>query len=378
MKKPMKRLFCMLLAALMTVSIIAVAPGGAETAEAATLSELQDQAAASKARLAELKKQLSELQSSKADALAQKNVLDEQNNLLQSQIDNASAQITALESELAENQKKEEAQYELFCEQVRSEEERGTLSYWSVLFKASSFTDLLSRIDFVNEVAEHDKSVIATLQDLRAHIQSDKDNLESQKSELETRQAELTEQRAEADKLYEQLSADASQMQKMAAAEEASADRIEQEIKNRQETPSTPATSGDYIWPCSARYITSPFGRRTSPGGIGSTNHKGVDIGASYGSSIYATKAGTVIVSSYDAGGYGNYVQIDHGGGNYTLYGHMSKRLVSVGQTVSQGEVIGLCGSTGASTGPHVHYEIWVNRTRIDPLPYLPGYIRYW
>ena len=136
MKKPMKRLFCMLLAALMTVSIIAVAPGGAETAEAATLSELQDQAAASKARLAELKKQLSELQSSKADALAQKNVLDEQNNLLQSQIDNASAQITALESELAENQKKEEAQYELFCEQVRSEEERGTLSYWSVLFKA--------------------------------------------------------------------------------------------------------------------------------------------------------------------------------------------------------------------------------------------------
>ena len=279
---------------------------------------------------------------------------------------------------MAENQKKEEAQYELFCEQVRSEEERGTLSYWSVLFKASSFTDLLSRIDFVNEVAEHDKSVIATLQDLRAQIQSDKDNLESQKSELETRQAELAEQRAEADKLYEQLSTDASQMQKMAAAEEASADRIEQEIKNRQETPSTPATSGDYIWPCSARYITSPFGKRTSPGGIGSTNHKGVDIGASYGSSIYATKAGTVIVSSYDAGGYGNYVQIDHGGGNYTLYGHMSKRLVSVGQTVSQGEVIGLCGSTGASTGPHVHYEIWVNRTRIDPLPYLPGYIRYW
>ena len=167
-------------------------------------------------------------------------------------------------------------------------------------------------------------------------------------------------------------------MQKMAAAEEASADRIEQEIKNRQETPPTPATSGDYIWPCSARYITSPFGKRTSPGGIGSRNHKGVDIGASYGSSIYATKAGTVIVSSYDAGGYGNYVQIDHGGGNYTLYGHRSKCLVSVGQTGSQGEVIGLCGSTGASTGPHVHYEIWVNRTRIDPLPYLPGYIRYW
>lgn len=149
---------------------------------------------------------------------------------------------------------------------MRSEEERGTLSYWSVLFKASSFTDLLSRIDFVNEVAEHDKSVIATLQDLRAQIQSDKDNLESQKSELETRQAELAEQRAEADKLYEQLSTDASQMQKMAAAEEASADRIEQEIKNRQETPSTPRraviTSGRAVRGTSPRPLASARPRR--------------------------------------------------------------------------------------------------------------------
>ena len=176
--------------------------------------------------------------------------------------------------------------------------------------------------------------------------------------------------RAEADKLYGQLSADASQMQKMAAAEEASADRIEQEIKNRQETPPTPATSGDYIWPCSARYITSPFGKRTSPGGIGSRNHKGVDIGASYGSSIYATKAGTVIVSSYDAGGYGNYVQIDHGGGNYTLYGHMSSIAVSVGQKVSKGQTIGYVGSTGNSTGPHLHWEVTVNGVRQNPLNY--------
>ena len=347
--KSAKRILCAFLAVLTLLTLAAagsVRPAYAaktaaeleeEQRKAAQIAALEQKKKEQQKKLKELEKQIAEARAKKEDVMVTKNLLDQRNQLLLEQIDDTQNQIDDAAAQIARYELLEQEQYELFCQQVRSEEERGTLSYWSVLFKASSFTDLLSRIDFVNEVAEHDKSVIATLQDLRAQIQSDKDNLESQKSELETRQAELTEQRAEADKLYEQLSADASQMQKMAAAEEASADRIEQEIKNRQETPPTPATSGDYIWPCSARYITSPFGRRTSPGGIGSRNHKGVDIGASYGSSIYATKAGTVIVSSYDAGGYGNYVQIDHGGGNYTLYGHMSKRLVSVGQTVSQG-----------------------------------------
>ena len=105
---------------------------------------------------------------------------------------------------------------------------------------------------------------------------------------------------------------------------------------------------------------------------------RGVDIGASYGSYIYAVKSGTVVGSKYSWGGYGNYVEIDHGNGNFTLYAHMSERLVEVGEYVEQGEVIGLCGSTGISTGPHVHYEIWENYSRINPLNRLPGYIPYW
>ena len=104
----------------------------------------------------------------------------------------------------------------------------------------------------------------------------------------------------------------------------------------------------------------------------------GVDIGASYGSYIYAVKSGTVVGSKYSWGGYGNYVEIDHGNGNFTLYAHMSERLVEVGEYVEQGEVIGLCGSTGISTAPHVHYEIWENYSRINPLNRLPGYIPYW
>ena len=134
------------------------------------------------------------------------------------------------------------------------------------------------------------------------------------------------------------------------------------------------AALGGYIWPVSSRYITSTFGGRASPGGIGSTNHKGVDIGrVGYTSEIYAAKAGTVIVSQYSSS-YGNYVVVSHGSGNTTLYAHMSSRKVSVGAYVNQGDVLGITGSTGHSTGPHLHFEITENGTRINPLNYLTGY----
>ena len=396
MKKPMKRLFCMLLAALMTVSIIAVAPGGAETAEAATLSELQDQAAVSKARLSELKKQLSELQRSKADALAQKNVLDEQNNLLQSQIDNASAQITALESELAENQKKEEAQYELFCEQVRSEEERGSLSYLSVLFKATSMADLLNRMEFVNEVAEYNKTLIAAMKETRENIKAEKTEMEAKEAQLGEQQGELQGKLDETTKLMNEYAADQRELERLYAAEEAAGKAIVAEINRLMaESDVVPSAEG-FIWPVTtSKMISSPQGNRVSPGnGIGSSNHKGVDIcNVSYSSKIYATKSGKVLIASMpysdkDGGssGYGNYVVIDHGGGMSTLYAHMSIVKVSVGQYVSQGDVIGVTGNTGASTGPHLHYEVhsttMVNGRAVtvyeNPLNYLPGYIAAW
>ena len=144
----------------------------------------------------------------------------------------------------------------------------------------------------------------------------------------------------------------------------------------------TSSSSGGYIWPVDSRYITSTVGGRTSPGGVGSTNHKGTDIGrVGYTSSIYAAKAGTVIVSQYSSS-YGNYVVVSHGSGNTTLYAHMSSRKVEVGQYVNQGDVLGITGSTGNSTGPHLHFEVTENGVRINPLShgaepkkgYLSGY----
>ena len=154
--------------------------------------------------------------------------------------------------------------------------------------------------------------------------------------------------------------------------------RLSKKLAEEQAAQGKPQQSnpGGYIWPVDSRYITSTVGGRASPGGVGSTNHKGTDIGrVGYTSRIYAAKAGTVIVYQYSSS-YGNYVVVSHGAGNTTLYGHMSSRSVSVGQYVNQGDVLGITGSTGHSTGPHLHFEVTENGVRIDPLKkgYLTGY----
>jgi len=124
--------------------------------------------------------------------------------------------------------------------------------------------------------------------------------------------------------------------------------------------------SGDFIWPATTHLITSPYGEWR-----GNEAHPGVDIGASYGSPIYASNNGKVFEAGWDNGGYGNCVRIDHGDGVVSIYGHMSQVLTSVGQVVHKGQVIGLVGATGEATGPHLHYEVHVNGVRVNPSPYM-------
>ena len=187
-----------------------------------------------------------------------------------------------------------------------------------------------------------------------------------------------------------EYAADQRELEKLYAAEEAAGKAIVAEINRLMaESDVVPSAEG-FIWPVTtSRKISSPIGSRVAPGGFGSTNHKGVDIcNVGYTSSVYATKSGRVLLtnSSGWGGGYGNYVVIDHGGGLTTLYAHMSVVKVSPGDTVSQGTVIGVTGNTGASTGPHLHYEVhsttMVNGRAVtvyeNPLNYLPGYIAAW
>ena len=270
-------------------------------------------------------------------------------------------------------------------------EERGKVSYWSVLFKAESFTDLLGRMDIVNEIMDADQAVIDQLQALQVEIEEKKASLEASKAEAEAAKAdlvakktELDAQRKEAIALVNEINDNENEYKETLDELDKEEERIQAMIVKKskelaaqqaaQNGGTSNAALGGYIWPVSSHYITSTFGGRASPGGIGSTNHKGIDIGrVGYTTEIHAAKAGTVIVSQYSSS-YGNYVVVSHGSGNTTLYAHMSSRKVSVGAYVNQGDVLGITGSTGHSTGPHLHFEISENGVRINPLNYLTGY----
>ncbi len=400
--KSAKRILCAFLAVLTLLTLAAagsVRPAYAaktaaeleeEQRKAAQIAALEQKKKEQQEKLKELEKQIAEARAKKEDVMVTKNLLDQRNQLLLEQIDDTQNQIDDAAAQIARYELLEQEQYELFCQQVRSEEERGSLSYLSVLFKATSMADLLNRMEFVNEVAEYNKTLIAAMKETRENIKAEKTEMEAKEAQLGEQQDELQGKLDETTKLMNEYAADQKALEKMHAAEEKAADEIDAQIARLIADSDVVPGSEGFIWPVStSKMISSPIGSRVAPGGFGSTNHKGVDIcNVGYTSSVYATKSGRVLLtnSSGWGGGYGNYVVIDHGGGLTTLYAHMSVVKVSPGDTVSQGTVIGVTGNTGASTGPHLHYEVRtttiVNGKSVtvyqNPLNYLPGYIAAW
>ena len=398
MKKP-KGILCAVLALLMLLgaaAAVSVRPAYAakteaeleeEQRKAAQVAALEQKKKEQQEKLKDLEKQIAEAKAKKNDVMATKNLLDQRNQLLLEQIDDTQNQINDAAAQIARYELLEEEQYTLFCQQVREEEERGSLSYLSVLFKATSMADLLNRMEFVNEVAEYNKSLIAAIQETRANIAAEKAAMEEHERQLGEQQDELETKLNETTALMEEYAADQKALEQIYAAEEKAAKEIAAEIDRLiAESDVVPSNEG-FIWPVNtSKKISSPIGSRVAPGGFGSTNHKGVDIcSVCFTSSVFATKSGKVILASsprqgsyYGGSGYGNYVVVDHGGGVTTLYAHLSTVSVSKGQTVSQGTVLGITGSTGASTGPHLHYEVRINGVYQDPLNYLAGYIRMW
>ena len=392
MKK--KRICALLLALLM---VFALAPG-LSTAGAVTqgdIDALKKDARAIESQKKELEKELENIQRQKADAIAQRNLLDQQIELTVREIANTESQINGYAAlldqtayELEVNRQQEAEQYALFCERARVMEEAGSTSYWSVLFKAADFSDLLSRLSDVQEVMNYDQSVLDSLRGIRAQIeakQAEQEALlaasEEAKAALEAQKLSLDKQREEANDLVKRIQADEAAAAELVKAREAEEAEIQKQIKKKEEELAAQmlaaamnwsATSGGYIWPETvSKRITSPQGQRNTGIKGASTNHKGVDIGGvGYTTSVLATKAGVVITAERSSS-YGNYVVISHGPGNRTLS-------VKEGATVTQGQVIGITGSTGISSGPHLHYEIFENDTRVNPLDYLPGYIKAW
>ena len=389
-----KRVLCAALSLLLLLTAaaaVAVRPAYAEKTEeqlaeeqrkAAQIAALEQKKKEQQAKLKDLEKQISEAKAKKNDVMETKKLLDQRNQLLLEQIEDTQNQIDDAAAQIARYEMLEQEQYELFCRQVRSEEERGSLSYLSVLFKASSMSDLLNRMEFVNEVAEYNKRLIAAMKETRENIAEEKAAMEAKEAELGQQQSELQAKLTETTNLMNEYAADQKKLEAIYAAEEKAGKEIAAEIDRLlAESDVVPSNEG-FIWPVNtSKKISSPIGNRVAPGGFGSTNHKGVDIcNVGFTSSVFAVKSGKVLLTNTSGygGGYGNYVVIDHGGGVTTLYAHMSVVKVSEGQMVSQGTVLGITGSTGASTGPHLHYEVRINGVYQNPLNYLAGYIAAW
>ena len=337
----------------------------------------------------ELAKQLKAIRADKSQAQSQKNLLEQQINVIQSEIDNISGQIAhydeliaVKQSEVDETKARTDEQYELFCRRVRTMEEDGEISYWSILLGSGSFSELLDNFMMVEEIISYDNSVMDALAALRQQLESEQAELEDARAGQEEAKAaqvaaqdELKARKSEVDALIKEI---AGQEDKLEAAEEAlkkEAAAMDSKIKQLEkeyaaQIANVPSESG-YLWPLPSGYntLSSLFAGRIHPITGKRHNHTGIDIPAPGGTAIYAAKSGVVTTSAYNRS-YGNYVVLSHSDGTSTLYAHMSKRNATVGKTVKQGATIGYVGSTGSSTGNHLHYEIRVGGVRKNPTDY--------
>ena len=405
LKKKFKKFFAFAMALVMTMSVMFSMMS--VSAFAVTQSEI-DSLRSQKSQLSSQKNQvqstINSLQGQQSDLISLKNALDEKNAITVKQILNLNEQIELhtqlIEQktvEVEEAQKTADEQLEKYKVRVRAMEEAGRYNYFEVLFGANSIGEFLSLIDDIGDIMRSDKELensyrqsVTDLKAVKAEYEEAKTEMEDTKAELEDlkvqQEADIQEATAVIASLQSDINAKSGVLGQLTEQEKQLNADIQNKVNelNRQQEQNKPQPNpggggsavgtGNLVWPSYCTYITSRQGPRTHPVTGEYKNHGGTDIGASYGSAIYAADSGTVVRSADGwNGGWGNYVMIDHGNGMQTLYAHMSSRAVSVGQMVSRGQTIGYVGSTGMSTGPHLHFEMYVNGSRIDPQTRYPG-----
>lgn len=453
-RKKLVSILAGIMAAIMILSfILSVIP----SASAASSSEIQKQINAMKQTRAELRQRMEEIESNIEtndneilEMVSQKNVIDQEIGILYAEIVNINEQISAYNLLIADQQEQleeAEANYdtlsELYKDRIRAMEEEGEVSYWAVLFKANSFSDLLDRLNMVEEIAAADqrrldelRTAAEAVQTAKAELQLQKDDLEVTRSELAETEEEMEAKREEAVQIIQDLVEQGADFEALLAEAEDEEDyltgelsELEKEYKaakaseeaaywaaywatyvppteestqpttqsttaasgttgsaGETETEATtepteapteattpPASSERWIIPCSYVMITSPFGEREAPTAGASSYHLGIDLAGPEGTPIKASRSGTVYSATYgNSGGY--QVIIDHGDGFKSYYLHMTHYIVSKGQKVSQGQVIGYMGSTGISTGNHLHFGIRTKDGYVNPAAYVAFY----
>ncbi len=371
-------------------------PGVVLETSAVTQAEI-DALKGSAGKLAEQKKdiqaQLKAVQADKSNALKKKELLEDQIDLIRQEIANINEQIAMYDQLIAEKtveleqaEADEKAQFDLFCRRMRHMEEQGETSYWSILFTSGDFSELLDNYMMIEEIIQYDNQVIDSLVALQEKVANDRTVLEGAQAEQEEAKAqqmaaqdELKAQEDEVDKLIAEISAQEDLLEEMEEELNKAAKALDAQIKAKEreyaaQVANVPSESG-YLWPLPGGYntISSLAGGRIHPVTGKPGNHAGIDIPAPSGTNIYAAKSGVVIHAAKGTGSswsYGNYVIVSHSDGTSTLYAHMSRIGCKEGQTVKQGDVVGYVGTTGRSTGNHLHFEIRSGSTRKDPVNY--------
>ena len=413
MKKKTVRLISGAVAGILVgAMLVSVVASGIVYAGAASSAELKDKLSSLEDQKAEIKKELDSTASKVSDVEKTRAALQKEITLTKEEIETVKAYIERLQqqidvksTELESAQKALEAKEENFSQTVRTTYEQGDTSYLEVLLNSSSFSDLLNRLDIVSTIMDDNKKIVAEYTAAKEDIQQKRDDLQKtqdeqvqdnlnykaeelksseaqQKALQESLEAYQKEQKAEYERITSEMDTVsdqiAEQSRKEAAAAAAAAAAAKKKGGSSSSSSSSSAgnlssatlTSGTFTWPLPGyTNNSSAYGWRVHP--IYGTRkfHKGEDIPAPTGTPIVAAASGTVTTAGW-VSGYGNYTVINHGGGVMTAYGHQSAIYVSVGQTVSAGQTIGAVGSTGNSTGPHLHFEVYVNGATQSPMSY--------
>lgn len=307
-------------------------------------------------------------------------VQDDLNNL-ERQLDNAELQVTLTSKELKQVEEELNQRMEFFTQRLKQVYINGQVSYLEVMFEATSVSDFLTRFDLMEKLVEQDAEMLNQIEAKKNEVEEKKDKLEKQRNRIETiktstekQEKVLSEKQDEKKQWIEQVEQDKKEVAKALDELERLSAQVAAQIKKIQQErmkKSKNQFSGEFSWPTPGyTRITSEYGYRIHPILKTKRMHTGIDIGAPSGTSIKAVDDGTVIFAGW-LGAYGNATVIDHGGGISSMYAHQSKISVKENQDVKRGAVIGKVGSTGWSTGPHLHFEVRKNGDPINPWNYL-------
>ena len=361
-------------------------------------------------QLDSIQQQVNQQNAAKADAETVIGSVSEQLRQIEEQLRQATAElgtikeqrvavendITLNERQLAEAQKRLEGRESVFYKRVRDIYINGRLSYLDVVIGSKDFSDFANRLEVLKRIIDSDITLINEIKKERADIEAHKQKLEADRAklvELEkaalAKQAEIEQKKAERNVVLQKAQNDRATAMQAIEELNASSAQVSAMLKERQAARAAAAAAaaaaqssggqgasdnwvqgtGQLGWPVSGE-ITSPYGYRVHPIWGTTIYHSGIDIGVDEGTPVHAADGGVVVWSGW-MGGYGYAVVIDHGNGLSTLYGHNSELAVDEGQSVAKGQVISYAGSTGNSTGPHVHFEVRANGDPVDPMGYL-------